>query len=279
MIVCLITYLSRKCMGKFEERNSITLENNGQKIFGMLHLPLVKNQEQVPAVLMCHGFGGNKTGKFRIYVSLAQRLAEMGIASFRFDFRGSGDSEGDFKEMTVESEVSDALIGLEYLNSHPLVDSNRIGMLGNSFGAAISVLAASKYEKVKSLVLLAALFSSNQWKSQWEAIQSKGSDSSLKEIMKAFDGNIPGTAFFKSFFQMNIEPHLATLQKTPLLHIHSLCDERISMTEADQYARCREKANSETRYIRLEKCDHSFSHPEERLMIIEEAAQWFKKTL
>ena len=81
-------------MRKIEERQSVVLENEGQKIFGILHRPI--HVDSCPAVLICHGLAGHKTGQYRIYVILAEKLSEAGIASFRIDFRGSGDSEGKF---------------------------------------------------------------------------------------------------------------------------------------------------------------------------------------
>lgn len=265
-------------MQKFEERESVVFENEGQKIFGMLHRPL--GQKKCPAVLMCHGFAGQKTGKYRIYVLISQRLAALGIASLRIDFRGSGESEGDFSEMTVEGEVNDALKGLQFLRSHPNIDAERIGLLGNSFGGAVAVLAASKDGNIKSMALLAALFNSNQWQKQWEALRAHAGDAGTqKELARILDGNVPGAAFYRSFFALNLEPSVSALDGVPLLHIHSDNDERVGIDQAEHYKRCRAGAKANTHYIRLKKSDHDFSIVEERLMIVEEVAQWFVKTL
>lgn len=268
-------------MSKFEERESITFENQGQKIFGMLHRPLVKNEDKAPAVIMCHGFAGNKAGRYRIYVSMAEALAKMGIISLRFDFRGSGDSEGDFSDMTLEGEVSDAINGLEFLRKNKDVDPKRIGLLGNSFGGAVAVIAASRFGNVKSMALLAALYSSAQWRQQWELIQSKNpaDAEARKQILDAHEGNMPGPTFYRSFFQMDLEPSLKKLSHIPLLHVHSMNDERIPLSEVDHYMRCRQNAKGLTRYIRLNNCDHSFSNAAERMMVVEETAKWFKDTL
>ncbi len=76
---------------------------NGKQLIGIFHLP--KTKKKVPLVIFCHGFAGTKT---RLkYVKLARVLAKSGIASFRFDFEGCGDSEGDFKKITIKREVSD----------------------------------------------------------------------------------------------------------------------------------------------------------------------------
>lgn len=267
-------------MNKFEERQCISLENNGQKIFGILHTPINRKKTPFPCVLICHGLAGNKSGKFRIYVSLAERLAQEGIATLRIDFRGSGDSEGSFTDVTIESEVSDTLKGIEFLTTFKGIDPERLGLLGNSFGAAIAVLAASKCKKIRSIVLLAALFSSHQWKHKWDLLNKESSiEEARKELMHIFHGNIPGTQFFPEFFNLNIENDLEKLHAIPVLHIHSHHDERIQMSHAEEYMKCREQAKAETCHIRLNKSDHSFSDPEERKQVIEAVTNWFTKTL
>lgn len=261
-----------------EEREHVVLMNEGQKIFGMFHRPL--ENPKAPAVLICHGFAGQKMGKYRIYVLIAQQLVAKGIATLRIDFRGSGESEGDFSDMTITGEVNDALKGLEFLRNNPHIDSNRIGLLGNSFGGAIAVLAASKDQKVKSMALLAALFNSQQWQKHWELLGSNKADVAIqKEIARILDGHIPGPAFYREFFKLDLEPALKTLHAVPFLHIHSLNDERVGIEQAQEYARCRADSPCETRYIKLHKSDHDFSFVDERSMIVEEVAQWFAKTL
>jgi alpha/beta superfamily hydrolase len=270
--------VKRYVMDKFEERECVFIDNEGQKIFGVLHHPLASHK--VPVVLTCHGFAGTKIGKYRIYVNLAEQLAKVGIATLRIDFRGSGESEGLFSDMTINSEVSDVLKSLDFLRHHHQIDMNRIGILGNSFGSVISVLAANRDHLIKSMVLLAPLFDNKQWKSQWEAINSKNADpNALKEMARMLDGHTPGQAFFKEFFQLDLEPHLLALKNVPLLHIHSENDQRVGVQQAEEYKRCRKDALASTKWVNLQKSDHDFSNSEERSMIIKEVVDWFSKTL
>lgn len=264
-------------MKKLEEREFVIIENEGQKIYGMLHLPI--SDKKSPAVIMCHGLAGNRIGKYRIYVLIAEKLSELGIASLRFDFRGSGESEGDFTNMTVESEVSDAMCALEYLKKHPLIDASRLGILGNSFGAAIAVLAAAEEKGIKSIALMAAVFSSKSWRKKYEMLADTSDESLREELARVLDGNVLGPTFFKGFFQLDLTEAMKTLETIPLLHIHSDFDDRVTIDQARLYENSRVNSSGRTRWVRLQNCDHEFSSAEERVLIVDEVSRWFNSTL
>lgn len=265
-------------MKRWEEREAVVFENEGQKIFGMLHRPLPLRK--TPAVLMCHGFGGNKVGRYRLYVSIAQYLAQRGIASLRIDFRGSGDSEGDFFTMTLDSEVSDALKGLQFLRQHPSIDPQRLGILGNSFGGPVAVLAAQQDGQIRSLALLAALFNGRPWKERWDQLMANGpTEEAYNELMQMLDGHAPGPEFYRGFFDLNLIPALKALSPVPLLHIHSDRDEKLGQDQIEGYQEARKGAQAETRWVRLHLSNHSFSESAERNMVVEEVGEWFATTL
>ncbi len=111
-----------------ENRDAIVLFNGGQKMFGMLHRPV--GVKRAPVVFMCHGFAGTKVGCYRIYVRLAEALARRGIASMRIDFRGCGDSEGEFQKTTLSGQVEDAMLTLKWLEEDEGLDVSRLGILG-----------------------------------------------------------------------------------------------------------------------------------------------------
>lgn len=264
-------------MTKTEEREWVALENQGQKIFGILHRPLVKGP--APAVLICHGFGGNKAGKYRLYVRLAEKLAKAGILAFRFDFRGSGDSEGEFSEMTLQGEISDALIALQFLSKEPQVDVKRVGMFGRSLGGVVAVLAARRFEKIKSLALWSPAFSGQQWQEKWKKAQDPSMTPDQIEQLKRFDGNMANDRFLREFFSLQIEGDLRSLEHIPLLHIHGEKDDQVNITHAQQYSDCRTDAKAATRMIRLPYSDHDFSNLKEQAFAIEETSKWFQETL
>lgn len=264
-------------MIKFEERESVTLENHGQKIFGILHLPHTPPPH--PAVLMCHGLGGHKGGKFRLYVNLAERLSKSGIATLRIDFRGSGDSEGDFSDMTIESETSDAVVALEYLKNRPEIDNKRIGIFGRSVGGTVGMMAANQAGFIKTIAVWAPLYDGDQWFDQWQKLHTSDVSEEHRQENLRINGQVAGAGFFKQLFSLRMEDHLKGLESTPLLHIHGDLDHVVTTHHADCYVKSRSKVPGKNHFIRLPKSDHDFSQSKEQILALEETANWFAQTL
>ncbi|NGX58338.1 MAG: Esterase FrsA [Chlamydiae bacterium] len=267
--------LSRKM--KFETRESVNFESGGCKIFGTLHLPL--NVENPPIVLMCHGFGGHKAGKYRVYVHESEMLSKSGIASFRFDFRGCGDSEGDWLDMTIGREVEDTIQALKFILTLPNVDHSRIGMLGKSMGGLVAVMAAKESGNIKSIALWAPAFYARQWETVLDILEDPATtDEMRKEIMK-FDGMHANELFIREFAEIRLEDHLAHLHETPMLHIHGEVDQGVTIEHAHLYEKHRKGAQAKTQIVRLPNTGHDFGHNEEQEYTLEETRKWFLETL
>lgn len=126
----------------------------GETVAAVLHVP---ESTPAPGVIMCHGFTGHKAETHRLFVHTARDFAAHGLAVLRFDFRGSGDSAGDFRDMTITREIEDARAALGFLAFRPEADGDRLGVLGLSLGGCVAACTAGRDERVKALVLWAAL--------------------------------------------------------------------------------------------------------------------------
>lgn len=260
-----------------EIRSAVTLENQGEKIFGILHSPL-NCKEKVPAVLICPGFAGNKCGKRRLFVRLAQRLSEEGIAVLRFDYRGAGDSEGEFENITIESKVSDSLVCLEFLCNQSFVDKNKIGILGRSLGGVIALLTANRFKRVKSLALWAPVFSPKLWQDSWMALKKNPEDKASLSVLKNMPAAVPNASFLKEFFSLDIKQELESLKSTPLLHLHGLLDSVVPLEHAESYKQERKHAKAPSEFLLLERSDHDFSDEKDQEIAINQTVNWFKNS-
>lgn len=261
-----------------ELREAVTFENEGQRLFGILHKP-ENVKTSLPAVVICHGLAGTKVGKYRLYVTLAESLAKAGIATLRFDFRGSGDSEGAFNDMSISSEVSDTKAAIKFLTNFSWIDPSRIGLLGRSLGGVIAILTAAQLEIFKSLALWAPPFSGRQWLEKWKRVQNPKTSASERKNLMQFSGHPTFEPFLRELFALQLEDELSKLSSTPLLHIHGEEDTAIDLIHADDYAKSRGGSEGETKIVRLQNSDHNFSHHDERTTVLRETIDWFQRTL
>ncbi|MDZ7271754.1 MAG: alpha/beta fold hydrolase [candidate division KSB1 bacterium] len=117
----------------------VAFSSEGHQLVGMLHLPEVHTGR---GVVMCHGFTGNKVESRRLFVEAARAFAEAGLAAFRFDFYGSGDSEGDFADTSLAHNIANLIDALAFMKQQ---DCNRLAVLGVSLGGATAILTLARH--------------------------------------------------------------------------------------------------------------------------------------
>ena len=264
-------------MQKHEERIPVSMENEGMKLYGMLHKPI--GVTKYPVVLICHGLAGHKTGKYRLYVKLAQSLTQQGIGALRFDFRGSGDSEGDFTETRVDGMLSDAMVALRFLENHSEIETTKIGLFGRSFGGAIAIMAAALFANIKSIALWAPMYNASQWLHRWNMAQTAQLDEKTLEKLMVIDGQLASLPFFEQFFTMELESSFPYLENIPLLHLHGTSDQIVNISHAQLYKHQRHKAQADSEFIELLNADHDFSQLEDQHSALKLTTDWFVSTL
>jgi alpha/beta superfamily hydrolase len=134
--------------------------NEGERVVGTLALPQGEGAAPPYAVVLIFPGLTNTRDSLPItgtdenlYGRAARLLAENGIASLRLDFRGSGDSDGAWSDMTFSSQIADALAAIDYLATVPEVDVTRLGLIGLSQGGLVAAETAARDERVDSVIL------------------------------------------------------------------------------------------------------------------------------
>jgi len=117
----------------------------------LLSYPAGNCPDGQPVVIICHPhplYGGSLTNK--VVHILARGVSDLGLASVRFNFRGVGESEGQFDDGRGESE--DLLTVVDWLRTqHP---GSPVWLAGFSFGAYIALRSYS-VAKAERLLLIA----------------------------------------------------------------------------------------------------------------------------
>ena len=130
----------------------IAVTRAGLTLRGVLEKPV---DGPAPLVIMCHGFGGRMDAFPGGWMQeWNDALITAGFATLRFDFSGHGDSEGEFRDMTLFSEIEDAAAFLRWAMTLP--DVTDIHLLGHSQGGVVAGMLAGYYhDKIGKLVMLA----------------------------------------------------------------------------------------------------------------------------
>lgn len=214
-------------------QKSVEIKSGKSILRGMLHIPEGLNKK-APIVIIYHGFCGNKMGPHFMFVKFSRLLESNGIASIRFDFAGSGESDGDFIDMTLSRELEDANNILNYVNNLYFVDKDKIGLLGFSMGGAIaSIIAGERKEEISALCLWSpagnmneVILSDTYLGDKLEELNEKGS----------FDveGLLLGKNFIEDIERINIYERAASYDKN-LLIIHGSKDEVVPLSSSKRY--------------------------------------------
>jgi len=204
----------------------VSFSSEGEILFGALHLP-----ETRPAagLVMCHGFTGHKAEAHRLFVKAAREFAQHGLAALRFDFRGSGDSAGEFRDMTVSREIADAAAAFDYLSSRSEVDAGRLAVLGLSLGGCVAACLAGRERRVRALVLWAATAHPER---SFDRLRPEFGEQDLLD----FGGWGLGRAFLEDL--PKVDP-LAEVRRYsgPALVVHGERDESVPASDATDYHR------------------------------------------
>jgi uncharacterized protein len=226
----------RHASPEYEVQEAIhNFENEGMNLVATLVTPI--GVHKPPVVITLNGFAEDRfykeipgTGGEYFYPRLSRKLAELGIATLRVDYRGSGDSDGDYTMTTFSTQISDALAAVDYICNElrHLVNRKSIGMLGFSQGGLVTTIAASQDKRIDSAVLWSAVVSPEFTYSNLLSYDGVKNGVTLPKqgtlnvpiyVGELFLGNIDlGQGFFEEVF--TVDPRAAVKNyKGPLMYV------------------------------------------------------------
>lgn len=93
--------------------------------------------EELPLVVLCHGFTGNRQGDGH-FAPLAEDLAAHGIATVRLDFAGCGDSTEPYANYTLANMAADVDSVIGYMQA--TYGTGKTALVGHSMGGRLASL-------------------------------------------------------------------------------------------------------------------------------------------
>lgn len=132
------------------EETDVTVGQAPYVLEGVLTMPKEASEETpVPVCVFVHDFGAFDhdltMGQTTFFADLADALGKMGVASLRYDSRAYAYPDAQ-AETVYDEAVEDALAACQLLKNNPLVDQERIVLVGLGFGGMIAPRIVSQSE-------------------------------------------------------------------------------------------------------------------------------------
>jgi dienelactone hydrolase len=200
-------------------------EEDGQLIYAYLYKPKkFSTRKKYPLICFAHGSGylQEVTKGFSPYSDnfmVNTYLVSEGYMVLDVDFRGSAGYGKNFRTKTYHNlgywEVSDYISGIDYLSKQGLIDRNRVGIYGGSYGGFVTLMAAFRHPDYFKAA--AAMRAVSNWKNYfysnwWYTLARLG------------DYNNDTS---KEFYKISSPITYADNLQVPLLIIHGMLDENV----------------------------------------------------
>ena len=172
---------------------------------GILTLP-DDTSTPVAAVVLVHGSGSSnmdeKVGKLTPFRDISEGLAELGIASIRYDKRSFAHGfrliRDKSQPVTVKTEtIEDAILATEILKKDKRIDAEKVFIIGHSMGGMLAPRIDSEGGDYRGLIIMAGTprrleeVMTDQLEESLSAMSPlvrKLSEKSVKKLTSKFDG-------------------------------------------------------------------------------------------
>lgn len=169
---------------------------DGVLLSGTLTLPSDMKGKKTPAIVLVTGSGPQNRDEeifeHRPFAVIADYLARNGVASLRYDDRGTGGSKGNFLEGTTYTFKDDAHAAFDFLKT--IKGIGKTGVLGHSEGGTIALMLAA--ENVPDFIISLAgmaepgketLMKQNSRALDNSGVQGEAKENTLALISRLFD--------------------------------------------------------------------------------------------
>ena len=235
---------------------TVYIDGDHGRLKALIQKPELQPGQQCPMVIFCHGFSGTKDGP--LFELVCDTLQTHGIASIRFDFNGHGESEGEFKDMTVPNEIEDAKKVVEYVRDMRWVSD--LAIAGHSQGGVVASMTAGQLSEelgepaFKAVVLMAPAAVLREDAIRGNTMGKQYDPFDPGEYVELWGGLKLGGNYIRTAFSLPIYETAAKYQG-PALIIHGTADRVVPYTYGERFHQIWPKSE----LVIQDYFDHGFS--------------------
>lgn len=223
----------------------------GNELSAALEVP---EQETKAYALFAHCFTCSKD--IIAASRISRSLCREGVAVFRFDFTGLGNSQGDFANTTFSSNVDDLVAAADFMRAELEVPKV---IVGHSLGGAAVVVAARKIPEVRAVAIIGAPSDPNHVRNLFSAKIPEIEAEGVSTVILAGREFRIKRQFLEDIEEQNLRENLANLGR-PLLILHSPIDDVVGIDHARHNYQAAKHPKS---FISLDDADHLLQRGED----------------
>ena len=202
--------------------------SGGLKLAGHLALPESRRIRALPGVVLCPAFpsaanGGSRAAE-RVY-PLADRIAQnMEWAALVLNYRGCGDSEGDF---SLEGWTEDVRSAVDYMNGLEQVEG--VWLAGFGIGGALAAYVTHEDPRVRGVATMGAPVDFDHW-----GLDATGVVEYARSLGIITTSDFPDSvdSWAKAAQSIRIDRCAAEIAPRPMLVLHGSNDQEVSPLDA-----------------------------------------------
>ncbi|MBO8158338.1 alpha/beta fold hydrolase [Thermosyntropha sp.] len=180
-------------------------------------------------LIICHGFRGSKENGGRVF-DFTSRLGYAGFGVLAFDFSGSGESSGDFADVTLSRQAEDLKLVLNYVKENISLPAV---LLGRSFGGTTVLAGGTGEDIVKGFILWSTPVFLHSTFSQIMPKEYKKLKAGVRVKLRDEGGSFELNPYLvEDFDSHNIAEYIGNIGDRPVLIIHGGKDEIVSVKNA-----------------------------------------------
>mgnify|MGYP003626335159 CR=1 FL=1 len=202
--------------------------------------------------------------------NITKALAENGIATFKFDFTGLGQSSGNFADTNFSGNVGDLVKAYEFMNDEFSAPSI---LIGHSLGGAAVLQASHKMNSVKAVATIGAPAEPAHVKENFEMSIDEINEKGEAKVTLAGRPFTIKKQFIDDLEEARMKKFICDLGKA-LIVFHSPIDNTVGIDNASKIFIAAKHPKS---FISLDKADHLLSEKEDSMYVGKVLATWAEK--